>query len=105
MPKTITLTKPLTTHDGERTTLVLRDPTAGDFAALNRLPFEIERKGEGDAATSKLTLDFKFGLKWLAALTGVDEILLSKMNKSDFMTALGDLNAFLIEEGAVQPGN
>ena len=85
--RTVTLSKPLTTHDGEVTTLKLKEPTA-------RLFFQ---HGEGfkmkvtrDEQTEAVSVDFDFNntvfAKYLSDMTGLDDIVLGKLRAADFMT-------------------
>ncbi|MDB4872407.1 MAG: hypothetical protein JWL97_3411 [Gemmatimonadales bacterium] len=84
--RTITLSKPLTTHDGEVTTLKLKEPEA-------RLFF---KHGEGfkmkvtrDEQTEAVSVDFEFNNavfgKYLADMTGLDDIVLGKLRAADYM--------------------
>lgn len=98
--KTINLTKGVETHDGLKSTIDIREPTAGDYIEVNKLPFTIRGNGEN----AQIDIDFKLGAKWAERLTGLDEILISKMNKKDFVAIITAINEILVEDGD-EPGN
>lgn len=97
---TIELQHEITTHAGPTKQLQLRDAVASDYTEINKLPFSLTQSDAGN----KVDIDFKVALRWLARLSGVDEILLSKMHRRDFMGAVGQLNEYLMAEEAA-PGN
>jgi hypothetical protein len=84
--RTVTLSRPLKTHDGDVTSLKLTEPTA-------RLFFQ---HGEGfkmkvtrDEQTDAVSVDFDFNNtvfgKYLADMTGLDDIVLGKLRAADYM--------------------
>lgn len=95
----IQLKRSFVTHTGEVSTIDIREPTAGDYMALGTFPFNV--KGEG--ADRTVVMDFKLAGKWLARLSGIDEILLSKMSGKDFQHAIGQLSSVFADE--VTEGN
>lgn len=94
MPKVIHLSKPLVTAAGDTRTLELRDPVAADFFELNKLPVTTVSTAEGEVRRP----DFKAVAQWLSRLSGVDDILLGKMNVTDFTTCMGGLIEHLAGE-------
>jgi Phage tail assembly chaperone proteins, E, or 41 or 14 len=84
--ETFTLSAPLKTHSGEITELKLKEPRAGALVKYND-PFKVKPiKGE-DGETSGFEFEFsnKPMMQFLAEMTGIDEIILSKLSVSDFM--------------------
>jgi hypothetical protein len=80
----VTLSKPLKTHDGEVTSLKLKEPEAHSFFDHGE-PFKVRviSDGTGDR------VDFEFYnavfKKFLTDMTGIDDILLGKLRAADFM--------------------
>ena len=95
MPATIPLKKPLETHDGAKSSLVLRDPIGGDYVALGKLPFSVKTEGE----VREMVPDFKATMAWLSRLSGIDDIILGRLSRADFLSASGVLNGHLVLEG------
>jgi hypothetical protein len=100
-PKVIALRQPITTHAGSTNKLVMREPTAMDFVEINALPFEIIMQGD----QRDIKFNFKVGLQWLSRLTGVGEMELHAMGKTDFLTSLGKVANIVILEGSPDPKN
>jgi hypothetical protein len=85
MTETITLSKPLKTHDGEVTSLKLKEPEARSFFEHGE-PFKV-RVISDEVNGDRIDFDFNNGVfkKFLTDMTGVDDILLGKLRASDFM--------------------
>lgn len=94
MPKIVPLKKPLTTHQGTVNQLEFRDPTGSDFVALNALPFGIQREGDKENAR----VDFKAAMAWMTRLSGHDDVILGKLDATDFMAAVAAVNQHLAGE-------
>jgi len=82
--ETITLSKPLKTHDGEVTSLKLKEPEAHSFFNHGE-PFKV--RVISDESGDRVDFDFNNGVfkKFLTDMTGVDDILLGKLRAADFM--------------------
>ena len=84
--ETVTLSKPLKTHDGEVTSLKLKEPEARSFF-IHGEPFKVRVISD---AVNGDRIDFDFNnavfKNFLTDMTGVDDILLGKLRASDFMT-------------------
>lgn len=83
---TVTLSKPIKTHDGELSTLMLREPTARCFLEYGE-PFKTK---VGTDASGKDTLDFEYDYKvfgkFLVDMLGgkIDDLLLGTIRAVDF---------------------
>lgn len=95
MPKTIKLKQPIVTHEGEKTEIVLRDPVGADFIAINKMPFSV--MGTGD--DRMIVPDYRIAVQWITRLSGVDEILLSKLNRDDFLAVINGVGDHMSKEG------
>jgi hypothetical protein len=84
MSKTVSLSGPLKTHEGEVTSLTLRALTAADIVTMRKSPFEIVRKGDGEV---EVTIKYDIMMAYMSRLSGVDDLLLSKMSGTDFQLA------------------
>lgn len=82
--ETITLSKPLKTHDGEVTTLKLKEPEAHSFFNHGE-PFKV--RVISDESGDRVDFDFNNAVvkKFLTDMTGVDDILLGKLRAADFI--------------------
>lgn len=85
MTRSITLSKPLKTHDGEVTELKLRDLDARDIVRMREAPFKItQRKDDGGV---ELEVRYAVMMNYLSLLTGVDDLVLGTMSGQDFQKA------------------
>jgi len=82
MSRTVQLTKPIITHQGELAALELKEPTARCFFEFNE-PFKI-RMHEGRV---DFDYDNKAMLGFLAEMSGVDMILLQSLIAKDYLNA------------------
>jgi hypothetical protein len=83
---TVTLSKPLKTHNGDLSKLTLREPTARYFFEYGE-PFKTR---VGKNADGETTLDFDYDYKVLAkfltemVVEGVDDLVLGSLRPIDF---------------------
>lgn len=82
----VTLSKPLKTHSGEVSSLTLKDPEANSFFNHGE-PFKV-RVISDEANGDRVDFEFNNAVfkKFLADMTGVDEILLGRLRAVDFLT-------------------
>jgi hypothetical protein len=91
MAKTVPLTKPLKTHDGEVMKLELRGLQANDIVAMKTSPFQVIRREAGDV---ELIVKYDVMMQYLSRLSGVDDLILGGMDGQDFQRAcsvVGDI--------------
>lgn len=91
MAKTVPLSKPLETHDGEVSELTLRGLTAADIVRMKKSPFDVIRLDGGEV---ELRVKYDMMMSYLAELSGLDEIVLGRMSGPDFQKAcnvVGDI--------------
>ncbi len=100
MSKTIALSKPLATHKGDVSEIVLRDPVGSDFITINKLPLSFA----SDGTMQQTTPDFVVAVQWAARLSGIDAMLLGTLNRKDFAAMVNGLLEHLNSE-ADEPGN
>ena len=81
------LGEPITTHKGQITKLEFRDLTAADAIAMRHPPYTLSIKGESTAQMPKYDVAFRY----IARLTGIDEISLSGLSFADFKRAIQNL--------------
>lgn len=83
--ETITLSQPIKTHNGDVATITLNEPTARSFFEHGE-PFKV--RVISDASGDRIDFDFFNGVlkRFLADMTGLDEIVLAGLRASDFMT-------------------
>jgi hypothetical protein len=84
MAKTVPLSKPLKTHDGEVRELKLRGLIASDIVAMKTSPFQVIRREAGDV---ELIIKYDIMMQYLSRLSGVDDLLLGAMEGNDFQAA------------------
>lgn len=84
--ETFTLSRPLKTHDGEVTTLTLKEPTGGAFVDYDD-PFTVKPDGETGNAT--FVYHNKAFIKFLSNMTGIDDLILKGISASDFIRLRG----------------
>ena len=80
MSKTVPLSKPLQTHNGEVSSLTFRDVDAQDIVTMRTPPVRfVEVNGENHA-------EFRYDIimQLASRLCGVDDILLGKLKAKDF---------------------
>lgn len=82
----LALKKPIVTHDGSIRELTFRPVTAELAIKYGKLPFEFKSVSE-DGQTGTFTFDYKIAAKWIADLTGHDEMVLGQMEMTDFIAA------------------
>jgi hypothetical protein len=84
MAKTVPLSKPLKTHNGEVRELALRGLSASDIVEMKTSPFQVLRREGGDV---ELIIKYDVMMKYLSRLSGVDDLLLGAMDGNDFQVA------------------
>jgi hypothetical protein len=96
---TVRLSRPLTTHDGVKHEITLREPTARDYMSLKRVPFSIVfhqtlKGGEMGAGVNpdpgavterqgELMTDYDLAFQWISRLSGIDTLILGTLRGSD----------------------
>jgi hypothetical protein len=85
MAITIPLSKPLKTHDGEVTSLTLRDFSAIDIVNGRVSPVKIV---VNEDKTQTIDIRYDVAMAYLSKLTGVDDILLGALSGADFQKAV-----------------
>ena len=98
---TVKLVKSITTHKGELSEIVLREPTAGAFVKFGQ-PFKVRVKGDD----FELDFEDKATMGFLAECSGIDEILLRDLSARDYMkcrTALAHLVLGIAGESPTAP--
>lgn len=81
MAKTVPLSKPLKTHDGEVRELKLRSLNASDIVSMKTSPFQVIRREAGDV---ELIVKYDVMMQYLSRLSGIDDLLLGAMDGNDF---------------------
>ena len=91
----VPLSKPLTTHDGIKNEIVLREPNARDYISLKRVPFSIvfhQTVRAGDMANDpqatterqgELQTDYDLAFQWISRLSGIDTLILGTLGNRD----------------------
>ncbi len=82
-PVTITLSKPLDSHQGALRTLTIKEPTARQFVSHGE-PFKISLRADG---SPDIEINNKAMFAFISDLSGVDEIALEELSGSDFNKA------------------
>ena len=95
MTKTIQLKTPIQTHEGPKNHHIIREPPAQDFIEMNVLPYETRGLG----SDMSLKIDFRLAAGWASRLSGLDEILIGKMGRSDFLNLVAAVNDVLADDG------
>lgn len=87
---TITLSKPLQSHEGEVKKIELREPTYGDYIDLGEIVTEtmIKDPNGGDTPNVRVSHDTDAIHAWLVRLSGVDENILRLMSFPDGKAAI-----------------
>jgi hypothetical protein len=81
---TYKLIKPLQTHQGEVNSLTLKYPTARSF--MNHgTPFTVIREGDEDNPRIEFKFNTKPMFKFIADMTGLDELTLADIHGTDVM--------------------
>ena len=80
---TVTLSTPLKTHDGEKSTITLKEPLARSFFEHGE-PFKMRVVNEGDDSRVEFDYNHKIFAKFLTDMCGIDDMLLGGMKASDY---------------------
>ena len=84
-PITVTLTTPINTHDGEKTSITLKEPKARSFFSHGE-PFKMRVLSEGDKDRIEIDYNHSVFAKFLSDMSGLDEGLLGNITASDYFT-------------------
>ena len=98
----VRLSRPLVTHSGEVHVLTIREPVAGDYVAVGKVPFRVVGL---DAENRRVEVDFQLAIKWLARLTGHDELVLEQLRRKDWLEAVSTMNNMLMDFDDSDVGN
>ena len=81
----VTLESPIMTHDGEKSTIVLKEPKAKLFFDHGE-PFK-SRVTTNEKGETNIDFDFNNPImgKFLASMSGIDDIVLSGLSASDYL--------------------
>lgn len=82
MAKTIPLSKPLKTHEGEVSKLELRDMQASDIVLARVAPYRVVETKEGGEQHVEYRFDVVMQLA--SRLSGVDDLVLGALSAKDF---------------------
>ena len=80
---TVTLTTPIKTHDGEKSTITLREPKARSFFEHGE-PFKMRVISEGDKDRVEFEYNHKILAKFLTDMSGIDDLTLGSVSASDY---------------------
>lgn len=100
-PMVLKLTRPIKTHHGDQRELRLREPNAGDYIAIGRVPWEVR----GDGEDRRAMVDFKIAGQWASRLTNLDDILIGQLSAPDWLALVARVNALLVSAGIENVGN
>ncbi|MGZ6199188.1 MAG: phage tail assembly protein [Vulcanimicrobiaceae bacterium] len=78
MATTVPLSKPLTTHDGDVSTLTLRDVTAADIVSCKVAPYKFDPNG------TTYEINYAAVMALASRLCGLDDLILGKLSAKDF---------------------
>lgn len=82
MPRTVPLSRPLKTHDGEVSELKFRDMTASDIVMGRVAPYKVVVSKDGTEHHDEYRYDIIMELA--SRLCGVDDLLLGSLSAKDF---------------------
>ena len=80
---TVTLSTPIKTHNGEVSTITLKEPLARSFFDHGEC-FKMRVITEGDDSRVEFDYNHKIFAKFLMDMTGIDDGLLGNMKASDY---------------------
>jgi hypothetical protein len=80
---TVTLNTPIKTHDGETSTIVLKEPKARSFFESGE-PFKMRVISDGESDRVEFDYDHKVLAKFLRDMTGIDELILGSIAASGY---------------------
>ena len=99
---TVTLTSPITTHDGEKTTITLKEPKARSFFSHGE-PFKMRVLTDGDKDRIEIDYSHNVFAKFLTDMTGLDEGVLGNISASDYFTLRNAATNLIIGVGGSSP--
>ncbi|WP_439368504.1 phage tail assembly protein [Bradyrhizobium sp. DASA03120] len=94
MTITFALSQPLKTHNGDVSELTLKEPKAGLLVKYND-PFQIKPSKDSDGF--EYVFDNKSIMQFAAAMTGVDDLILSDLSVSDFMRLRNKIAEIIVQ--------
>ena len=80
---TVTLSTPIKTHNGDVSTIVLKEPKARSFFEHGE-PFKMRVINEGERDRVEFDYNHKILAKFLTDMCGIDDMLLGGMSASDY---------------------
>ncbi|MEH2476192.1 hypothetical protein V1281_002638 [Nitrobacteraceae bacterium AZCC 2161] len=82
---TVVLASSIKTHDGEVSSIVLKEPKARSFFDHGE-PFKMRVISHGDTDRVEFDYDHKVLAKFLRDMTGIDELILGTVAAKDFFS-------------------
>ena len=80
---TVSLNTSIRTHDGDTSTITLKEPKAKSFFEHGE-PFKMRVIAEGDSDRVEFDYDHKVLSKFLRDMTGIDELILGSIAARDY---------------------
>lgn len=106
MPVDIKLGSPLKAHNAVVDTIHLRDLTARDMVKMRKSPVSMvmTSTGIGDEmlVERRFDTDYDLAMKYLAELSGYDDLVLSTMRASDFQNCVNALAKMWNDDGPLE---
>ena len=82
---TVTLKHPIKTHDGEKSTITLKEPKARSFFEHGE-PFKMRVINDGDESRVEFDYNHKVLSKFLMDMSGIDDVILGGISASDYFS-------------------
>ena len=82
---TVTLASAIKTHDGEVSSILLKEPKARSFFDHGE-PFKVRVIADGDKDRVEFDYDHKVLAKFLRDMSGIDEGILGNISASDYFS-------------------
>jgi hypothetical protein len=80
---TVPLSKPLSTHQGDTTQIILRKPNFGEFIEIGQIENLVYTNSDGGTRQMHSDIDFERLMRWACKLSGLDRIILSSLDAQD----------------------
>lgn len=80
---TVPLSKPLSTHQGDTTQIILRKPNFGEFIEIGPVENLVYSNNDADNRQMESRIDFEKLMRWACKLSGLDRIILSSLDPID----------------------
>ena len=82
----VTLSKPLKTHDGEKSVIILKEPKAKLFFDHGE-PFKAKvTTDQNDKTNIEFDYNNPIMARFMAAMSGIDDLILGDLTASDYLT-------------------